>query len=132
MTMLSIRDGEALSRALRSDIDRHIKHLLRTRCQQLDGVDGRAHFAIVERGDTQDDLEQTIGFSIFQNVADGSRLGDFDFTPGWEWAEDHGFAYELCFIFDDSGYAHVVIVPKDERISSDLTAFCKQYAVELT
>jgi len=129
--MLSICDGETLSSALRSDINHQIKHLLRQRSQQLGGIDDQVHFAIVERGDTPTDLEQTIGFSIFHNPADGSRLGDPEFTPGWEWIADHGFAYELCFIFDDSGFAHVVIVPKDERINSDLTSFCKQYAAEL-
>ena len=127
-TVLSIRDGEALSRALRSDIDHHVKHLLRQRSQQLDGIDDQAYFAIVEPGDTPIDLERTIGFSILQNPADGTRCGDPDFTVGWEWIEDHGCAYELCFIFDDSGFAHGVIVPKDEGINPDLTAFCKQYA----
>ena len=129
--MLSIRNGKALSRALRSDINHHIKHLLRLRSRQLGDIDDQAYFAIVEPGDTPIDLEQTIGFSILQNPADGTRFGDPDFAVGWEWIEDHGCAYELCFIFDDSGFAHVVIVPKTEHINSDLTAFCKQYAAEI-
>ena len=115
--MLSVTDGEALTRALQSDIDHRLKALLRLRAKQLtkhqpqEDLADLAHFAIVEAGDTPVDLERAIGFSIFQNPADGSRMGEPDWQPGWEWIEDHGFAWELCFILDDSGFGHVVIVP---------------------
>lgn len=129
--MLSIQDGEALSRALRSDIDHHLKRLLRLRSQQLGGdISDHAHFAIVQPGDTPTDLERAIGFSVFRNPADGSRIGEPDFTPGWEWLEDHGFAWELCYIFTDDGLAHVVFVPRDEAIDADLRALCTQFASE--
>jgi hypothetical protein len=134
--MLSIRDGEAIERALRSNIDHRTKALLRLRRMQLakdqpeEDIAELAHFAIVQPGDTPAHLENAIGFSIFQNPADGSRLGDPDFTPGWEWMQDHGFAYELCFIMDDSGFGHVVIIPKMKRIAGDFLDFCRQHASE--
>lgn len=129
--MLSIRDGEALSCALRSDIDRHIKRLLRLRSQQLGGdIADQAHFAIVQSGDTPADLERAIGFSVSRNPADGTRFGQPEFTPGWEWIEDHGFAWEMCFIFTDDGFAHVVIVPKDEGVDPWLRSLCDTYSAE--
>jgi hypothetical protein len=88
-----------------------------------------AHFAIVQPEDAPADLERAIGFDVFVNPADGSRLGDPDWQPGWEWIEDHGFAWELCFIMDDSGFGHVVIVPKEPGVDSSLlNLLCRTYA----
>jgi hypothetical protein len=129
--MLSISNGEALKRALNSPIDGQLKQLLRLRRDQLGGdITDQVHFAIVQPADTAADLERTIGFSVFQNPADGSRVGEPDFAPGWEWIEDHGFAYELCFIMDDSGFGHVVIIPKEQGVDPELLDFCRQYASE--
>jgi hypothetical protein len=129
--MLSITDGQALTRALNSPIDNRLKQLLTVRRDQLGGdITEKAHFAIVQPGDTPADLESTIGFSIFRNPADGSRVGDASFSPGWEWIQDHGFAYELCFIMDDSGFGHVIIIPKQQRVASELLTFCTEYASE--
>ena len=128
--MLSIRDGEALARALKASIDNRIKRLLSERRKQLGDVTGQAHFTIVQQGDTPADLERTIGFSIFQNPADGAREGDPDFTPGWEWIQDHGWGWEQAWIMDDSGFAHVIIIPKEQGVSHELLNFCQQYASE--
>lgn len=129
--MLSIRDGEALTRVLRSDIDHRIKGLLRLRYRQLGGdIADQAHFAIVQPADTAIDLERTVDFSIFQNPADGSWLGEPGWTPGWEWIEDHGFAYELCFIMDDSGFGRVIVIPKIDGVDRSLIDLCATYASE--
>ena len=132
--MLTITDGEALARALRSDIDHRTKSLLRLRARQLqkdapeEDIGDLAHFAIVQPADTPSDLERAIGFSVFVNPADGSRQGEPDWQPGWEWIEDHGFAWELCFIMDDSGFAHVVIVPKEPGIDPSLLNLCATHS----
>lgn len=129
--MLSISDGEALTRALTSNIDDRIKQLLQLRRSQLGGdIADQARFAIVQPADTPADLERTIGFSIFCNPADGSRFGEPEWTPGWEWIEDHGFAYELCFIMDDSGFGHIVIVPTLQGIDPEVVRLCSAYDSE--
>src|SRR4051794_27069271 len=103
--MLSITNGEALKRALSSPIDDRLKRLLQLRRDQVGGdIIDQTHFAIVQPADPPADLERPIGFSIFCNPADGGRFGEPDWSPGWEWIEDHGFASELCFIMDDSGF----------------------------
>jgi hypothetical protein len=133
--MLSITDGEALTRALRSDIDHRIKELLRLRARQLardapdEDLADLAHFAVVQPGDTPADLERAIGFDVFVNPGDGSRPGDPSWTgPGWEWIEDHGWGFEAAWILDDSGFGHVVIVPKADGIDASLLNLCATYA----
>ena len=129
--MLSISDGEALSRALRSDIHQGIKRLLQLRGRQVGGdIADQAHFCIVEPQDTIASLEEDLGFPLLVNPVDGTRPGELGYTPGWEWTEDHGYVWELCFIFTDSGYAHIVVVPKEKAIDPQLRAFCAQYAPE--
>lgn len=132
--MLSIRDGGALALALRSDLDHRTKALLRLRARQLtrDAPDEHladlARFAIVQTGDAAADLERAIGFDVFRNPADGSFHGEPGWTPGWEWLEDHGFAYELCFVMDDSGFGHVVIIPKEQGVDPSLLNLCAAHA----
>jgi hypothetical protein len=129
--MLSISDGEALARASTTELDHRLTRLLTLRSKQLGGdITDQAHFAIVRPTDTAHDLERTLGFSIFQNPADGSRDGEPGFSPGFEWIQDHGFAYELCFIMDDSGFGHIVIIPKEQGVDPGLLSFCQQYASE--
>ena len=132
--MLLIQSEEALTRALRSDLDHRTKALLRLRARQLtrdapdEDIADLAHFAVVQPGDTPADLERAIGFDVFVNAADGSRMGDPDWQPGWEWIEDHGFAWELCFIMDDSGFGHVVVIPKEQGVDPSLLNLCRAHA----
>ena len=129
--MLSIKDGEALSRALASPIGQQMKQLLQLRCAQLGGdISDLAHFAIVEPSDTPVDLEQIIGFSVFQNLVDGTHFGAPYWSPSWEWLADHGFCFEMVFIMDDSGFGHVVIIPNEQGIAPTLIDLCRTFASE--
>ena len=123
--MLSITDGGSLARVLSSPLDHRLKRLLTTRTQQLG--DGEAHFLLIQPGDTPCDIEQELSFSVFQNPVTGDRYGDPDFVPAWEWLEDHGFCFEVVFILTDSGFAHVLLVPRDEGIDADLLALCATF-----
>lgn len=130
--MLAITDRRSLARALNTSLDPKLKRLLTDRIRQLDVEDltTAARFVIVQPGDTVTDLDQALSFSILENVADGSRFGNPDYSPGWEWMEDHGFAFELVFIFTEDGFAHVVFVPRKPGINPDLLNFCATYAGE--
>lgn len=129
--MLSIADGEALSRALSSPLDDRIKRLLLERRDQLgDIIWETAHFVIVQTGDTVSDLETCVRFSVFHNAVDGSRYGEPDYWPGWEWLADHGHCFEMVWIMDDSGFGHVVIISKEEGVPAELIDLCTAYASE--
>lgn len=129
--MLSIKDGVSLARALKLPIDDRIKRLLITRRDQLGGdITDHARLVVMQPRDSPDALERELGFSVFQNVGDGTRFREPDFTPGWEWIEDHGFCFELVFIFDDSGFAHVVLIEKALAVDAELLSLCAMYASE--
>ena len=127
--MLSITDGGSLVRALKLLIDLRLKRLLIERRDQLGGkIADIARIVIVQPGDDLRALETELGFSVFQNPADGTRFGEPDFTPGWEWLAYHGFCFEMVFIFDDSGFAHVVIIQNSPMQNRLLRALCLTYA----
>jgi hypothetical protein len=131
--MLSITDGGSLARALNSDLNPQLKGLLAKRQKQLGNeypLDELAHFVLVGPADRLDELEEYLGFSVFQNVVDGYRFGEPDFTPSWEWIEDHGYCFELVFIMDDSGFGHVVIVEKMQGVDPELLSLCSTYAAD--
>jgi len=126
--MLTITDGGSLSRALRMPIDLRLKRLLIKRRDQLGGdITGQARFVIVQPGDSPDALEAELGFSILQNPADGTRFGDPDFTPGWEWIEEHGHCFELAFIMTDDGFAHIVLIENSQGVEPELLRLCQIY-----
>jgi len=129
--MLTITDGGSLTRVFRTSIDRRLKRLLIERREQLGGdIAGEARFVIVQPGDTIQALEAELTFSVFQNPADGTRFGDPDFTPGWEWIEDHGHCFELVFIFTDDGFTHVVLVEQSPGVDPDLLRPCRLYVTD--
>jgi hypothetical protein len=129
--MLSMTDGGSLRRALSSTLDNRIKRLLRLRRYQLSNdMSDQAHFVIVQHGDTPAALEQALGFSVFQNLGDGTYFDEPDWSPGWEWMDQHDFGWELCFILTDDGFAHVVIVPRSDGIDPSLIELCTTHASE--
>jgi hypothetical protein len=129
--MLSIADGEALTRALTSPLDHDLRRLLTTRRDQLGGdIAGIALFVVMQPGDTSADLDQVLGFSVYQNFIDGSHFGEPDFTPLSEWVVDHGWGFETAYVFADSGFAHVLIVPKQKGIEPALIELCRTFASE--
>ena len=127
--MLTITDGGSLSRALSLPIDLRLKQLLIDRRDQLGGrIEDEARFIVVQPGDSLVALEQELGFSVFQNLVDGSRFGDPEFQPCMEWIAYHGHCFELVFILCDSGPVQVVIVQDSPMQNRLLRTFCLTYA----
>lgn len=129
--MLTITDGGSLARALSLPLDARLKRLLIERRNQLaefEDLSEIARFIIVQPGDSLDTLEKELGFSVFRNPVDGRLFGDSEFTPGWEWIADHGSVWEICFIYDDSGFGHVVIISSEQGIDPALLRLCRAYS----
>jgi hypothetical protein len=121
--MLSISDRAALAHVLTLPIDPNLKALLCKREEQLaehGDLSEQARFVIVQPGDTVDAVEAELGFSPFQNAVDGSRFGDAEFEPSWEWIVDNGSYFELVFVFSDSGFGEVLFVDKAAEPFADL------------
>ena len=128
--MISISDGQSLARLLNSPVDPRVGALLLMRQEQLGGnIAGHARFVVFQAGDRPCFLEDALGgWDLFQNPADGSRYGDPDFTPGWEWIEQHGGFWEICLIGTDDGFANVAIILNAPGVNRDVLALCRAWA----
>ena len=125
--MLSISDRAALAHVLTLSIDLNLKALLRKREEQLSeagDLSEMARFVIVQAGDTIDAVEAELGFSPFQNAVDGTRFGDPEFIPSWEWLLDHGFCFESVFVFSDSGFGEVLFI---DKANGPFVALCEAF-----
>ena len=107
--------------------DPDILKLVKLRHYQL-GDEMFGSVIIVEAGDTVQDIEQEIGFSILTNLFDDVRYPDPDFVPCFEVLEDHGTFYEMLFIFGDGDDAIEIFIPK-HSVDNELLAMCSQFAV---
>lgn len=129
--MLSIDSDAAFERALKAELPTPLRDLLLERRSQVwaDGsLSDQARLLIIEPGDCVKDGELWLGFPILTNLIDGLSFGDPEFAPSAEWIADHGYAYELVFILDDSGFAHVVFVERRSGVCPRLLALCSRFA----
>lgn len=131
--MLSLRDTASMREACLSTPDPCLRCLLETRIQQLGSyieqdLGELVHFIIVEPGDRPPDVDRGLGFPFLRNVVDGTHFGDADFTPSFEWLQDHGAWFEVVFILSDDGFGTVVFIPDTPAIDFDLHAFCLTYS----
>lgn len=119
-----ITDAAALARALDSPLPSAVKRLLALRADLID----LATFIVPEPGDGLAQVEAAAGIPLASNIVDGSSWGKSDFEPSFEWASDHGGAFELPFILSDDGSSIVLIVPDDDRVDATLLAIARHYA----
>lgn len=129
--MLSIEDDAAFERALKAELPTPLKDLLVERRRQVWAdrlLSDHVRLLIVEPGDCAGDVELRLGFSILMNAIDQAPFGSPDFTPSFEWVADHGFCFEMVFVFNDSGFAHVVLIERAEGIDPQLLDLCRQHA----
>lgn len=125
--MISITDRAALALAVKTSIDTRLKALLAKREVQLgeaEDLSQMARFVIIQPGDTIDAVQAELGFSPFENAVDASRFGDPDFMPSWEWILDHGFCFEVVFVFSDAGFGEVLFI---DKAAGPFVALCQAF-----
>ena len=86
------------------------------------------YFILVEPGDGIDVLEAETGFPILRNLFDDTPYGDDDFSPSFEWAEEHDAHFELVYILNDGGFAVDIVIQKQAGVDERLLAMCACYA----
>jgi hypothetical protein len=86
-------------------------------------------FIVLETGDGPDTAEAALGFSALSNRYDGKRFGESDFSPSFEFIEEHNNCFEIVFVLSDDGYGFEVFVPKGAGTDANLLAMCRQYAM---
>ena len=107
------------STQLESISDPDLRELLELRRQQLGSLEG---LILVDPGDSMADLEEAMGFTFL-------FWDDDPDSVAFEFIEDHGFCYEMVFIFSDGGGETVLFIPKQEGIDADLLSLCETHAI---
>ena len=127
--MIFLRDPQQLTQVTKPEIKAFLQH----RFQDISNPepydpDEQGFFILVEPGDTSEQIESATGYSLLKSLFSDTVYGDPDFTPDFEYLEDQGSFYEAVFIFTDSGFAVVMIVPKEEGIDGRILEMCAEFS----
>lgn len=89
------------------------------------------YFVVAEPGDSVEALEKETGCPILESIFSDARFGEPDFSPCFEFLEEHErpACYEMVFILSDGGFGIDLFVPKLPGIDPQLLLFCQTYAV---
>lgn len=131
--MIVLRTAASMREAVNGSLCPALRAILARRIEQLShdvdcDLSEIVQFIIVEPGDQPEQLDSELGFQFLANLVDGTRFGDPDFTPSFEWLQDHGRWFEIVFILSDDGFGNIVFIPDDPGVHFDLHLFCLEYA----
>jgi hypothetical protein len=128
--MIVLRDPQQLTQVVQPEIKAFLRRRFHDICApEPYDPDEHGFFILVEPGDTSEQIESTTGYSLLKSLFNGTVYGDPDFTPDFEYLEDHVGFYEAVYIFTDSGFAVVMIVPKGEGIDAGILELCAEFAI---
>ena len=131
--MIILRDPQQLTQVAQPEIKAFLRRRFHDICDpEPYDPDEHGFFILVEPGDTSDQIELDTGYSLLKSLFNGTVYGDPDFTPDFEYLEDHGSFCEAVFIFTDSGFAVVMIVPKEDGIDAGILELCAEFATSTT
>lgn len=93
--------------------------------------DTYGYFVVAEPGDSVEALEKETGCPILGSLFSEARFGEPDFSPSFEFLEEHQCpaCYEMVFILSDGGFGIDLFVPKVPGMDRQLLHFCQTYAV---
>ena len=96
--MLSLTDRDAVTAALTdTSLDPSLRALIGLRVWQVDTDRRRPlgdvlQIVVIQPGDQPEVIHEAVGFPITWDQAE---------QPGWEWMNDHGAYFELCYVLTD-------------------------------
>ncbi len=112
--------------------DSEIRYLVELRIHALStepyDPDDLGYFLVMEPGDSLEEINTQLGFSILCNRFSGIKFGDADFTPSFEFVEEYASCYDMVFILSDDGFGVEVFIPKSIDIP-ELLAMCQKFVV---
>ena len=104
--MLSLTDRDAVTAALTDhQLDPALRALIGLRVWQVDTDRRRPlgeilQIVVIQPGDSSEAIHENVGFPITWDQAD---------QPGFEWFNDHGSWFELCYVLTDDFGLLVII-----------------------
>lgn len=127
--MLSLYDRETMSAALEQPLTPKLRGLLERRINQCerDQLIELTHFLVIQPGDTEEDIQQEVGFSPLVNPVDRGRYPSRFFQPFWDWLQAYDGWFELILTVGNSGFAYVLLIENAEGVASDLLSLCRAY-----
>ena len=127
--MIVLRDPQQLTQIAQPEIKTFLRQRFQDICEpEPYDPDEHGFFILVEAGDTSEQIESATGYSLLKSLFYNTVYGDPDFSPDFEYLEDHGSFYEAVYILTDSGFAVVLIVPKEEGIDKRILELCTEFA----
>ena len=127
--MIVLRDPQKLTQVAHPEIKTFLYQRFHDICDpEPYDPDEHGFFILVEPGDTSEQIELSTGYSLLKSLFNGTAYGDPEFSPDFEYLEDHGSFCEAVHIFTDSGFAVVMIVPKEDGIDGRILELCAEFA----
>ena len=127
--MIVLRDPQQLTQIAHPEIKTFLQQRFHDICApEPYDPDEHGFFILVQPGDTSEQIELETGYSMLKSMFTDTVYGDDDFMPDFEYLEDHGSFYEAVYIYTDSGFAVVLIVPKEEGIDGRILELCTEFA----
>jgi hypothetical protein len=122
--MLSLTDRDAVTAALTdTTLDPALRALIGLRVWQVDTDRRRPlgevlQIVAIQPGDQPEVIHEAVGFPICWDQAE---------QPGWEWFNDHGSWFELCYVLTDD-FGMLVLVPDQPGVNDTLLFNCRGVA----
>lgn len=122
--MLSLTDRDAVTAALTDQtLDPTLRALIGLRVWQVDTDRRRPlgeilQIVVVQPGDPSEVIHEAVGFPITWDQAD---------QLGWEWFNDHGSWFELCYVLTDD-FGMLVFVADHPDTNHTLRFNCLGFA----
>ena len=89
--MIVLRDPQQLTQVAQPEIKAFLRQRFHDICDpEPYDPDEHGFFILVEPGDTSEQIESATGYSLLKSLFNGTVYGDPDFTPDFEYLEDHG------------------------------------------
>jgi hypothetical protein len=122
--MLSLTDRDAVTAALAdTTLDPELRALIGVRVWQVDTDRRRPlgevlQIVAIQPGDQPEVIHEAVGFPICWDQAP---------QPGWEWFNDHGSWFELCYVLTDD-FGMLVFVADQPGVNDTLLFNCRGVA----
>lgn len=122
--MRNLSDRDAVTAALTdTTLDPTLRALIGLRVRQVDTDRRRPlseilQIVVVQPGDAPEIVHEAVGFPIFWDQAE---------QPGWEWMNDHGSWFELCYVLTDD-FGMLVFVADQPGVDDTLLFNCRGVA----
>jgi hypothetical protein len=134
MNIRVIYDGVSAAHALGCSLDPPMRAALEAEIALLTACEHDltdwTDIALIQPGDSEDDIGQEVGFSPLTNPISNVRFGEPGFEPGWDHLSIHGGVFRFVFTFG-STHATILLVPDADDILPELLTLCRQYAAQI-